>query len=374
MPYTAKDKNIFLGLHITSFIIHAVSCYFAFYLAPAPEKMKNYIYAESINFTTTTGDSAGEPTFTVVKEKVFDNANAIAIIGVNELLTAISHLIAIGMLLFHTSDEYKGKYQGRSRPEEYKRRWIEYGVTAGILEVGMLVGQGELNIVVLSMVLLANAAMQMIGWYNDATDPRDRSVVPTINAFTIMFSIIIVFIIHAAGQTNDTLESLSYGYLAVVFALFYLSFGVHQILYMYLELDACGIKAVKYADCIDIDRIYVILGFTSKIVLSWTYIAISRQTWDELTGNEDFRIDKKVSWEATNYSVQSWDEVKILVLCGSLTIIVVACLLEGFGVCNSWAKNYTVKSSIPEAEAEKITTRAVRPMRSVRRRMIDINF
>tara|TARA_E500000331_G_scaffold166838_1_gene161529 strand:+ start:11402 stop:12526 length:1125 start_codon:yes stop_codon:yes gene_type:complete len=374
MPYTAKDKNIFLGLHITSFIIHAVSCYFAFYLAPAPEKMKNYIYAESINFTTTTGDSAGEPTFTVVKEKVFDNANAIAIIGVNELLTAISHLIAIGMLLFHTSDEYKGKYQGRSRPEEYKRRWIEYGVTAGILEVGMLVGQGELNIVVLSMVLLANAAMQMIGWYNDATDPRDRSVVPTINAFTIMFSIIIVFIIHAAGQTNDTLESLSYGYLAVVFALFYLSFGVHQILYMYLELDACGIKAVKYADCIDIDRIYVILGFTSKIVLSWTYIAISRQTWDELTGNEDFRIDKKVSWEATNYSVQSWDEVKILVLCGSLTIIVVACLLEGFGVCNSWAKNYTVKSSIPEAEAEKITTRAVRPMRSMRRRMIDINF
>lgn len=373
MPYTAKDKNIFLGLHTTSFLIHAVSSYFAFDLAPAPEKMKNYIYAESINFTTTTGDSSGEPTFTVVKEKVFDNANAIAIIAVNELLTAISHLVAIGMLVFHTTNERTGRYRGRSRKEEYRRRWIEYAITAGILEVGMLVGQGELNVVVLSMVLLANASMQMIGWYNDATEPRERSVIPSINAFTIMFSIIIVFIIHAVGQTNDTLESLSYGYLAVVFALFYLSFGVHQILYMYLEIDACGIKAVKYADCIDIDRIYVILGFTSKIVLSWTYIAISRQTWDELTGNEEFRIDKKVSWEATDYSIQSWDAIKILVLCGSLVIIIVSCLLEGLGVCNSWAKNYEVEpEKEPMIETPQKAAGTLLQLR--RRRMLDINF
>jgi len=222
------------------------------------------------------------------------------------------------------------------------------------------------------MVLLANASMQMIGWYNDATPARDRSVIPSINAFTIMFSIIIVFIIHAAGQTNDTLESLSYGYLAVVFALFYLSFGVHQILYMYLELDACGIKAVKYADCIDIDRIYVILGFTSKIVLSWTYIAISRQTWDELTGNEDFRIDKKVSWEATDYSIQSWDAVKILVLCGSLVIIIVSCLLEGLGVCNSWAKGYRTEEGAPLLDTPQKQAGVLLQLR--RRRLAGINF
>ncbi|MAP73752.1 MAG: hypothetical protein CMJ55_05755 [Planctomycetaceae bacterium] len=374
MPYTAKDKNIFLGLHTTSLVIHAVSAYYAFDLAPAPEKMKNYIYTESINFTTTTGDSSGEPTFTVEKTKIFDNANAIAIIGVNELITAISHLIAVATLMFHTTDEKLGKYTGRSRKEEYRRRWIEYGITAGLLEVGMLVGQGELNGVVLCMVLLANAAMQMIGWYNDATPARIRSVIPSINAFTIMFSIIIVFIIHAAGQTNDTLQSLSYSYLAVVFALFYLSFGVHQILYMYLEIDACGLKGVKYADCIDIDRIYVVLGFTSKIVLSWTYIAISRQTWDELTGNEDFRIDKKVSWEATDYSIQSWDAVKIGVLIGSLVIIALTCLLEGCGVCNSWARDYKSESlgqPLIETQDQKSSGQ---PLQLRRRRMIDINF
>jgi len=373
MPYTAKDKNIFLGLHTISFIIHAVSSYFAFDLAPAPEKMKNYIYAESVNFTTTTGDDSGEPTLIITQEEVFPNASAIAIIGVNELFTALSHLIAIILLIFNPTDEWRGKYKGRSRPEEYKRRWVEYAITAGILEVGMLVGQGEFNVVVLGMVLLGNAAMQMIGWYNDATIPSERSVIPSLNAFTIMFSIILVFVIHAVGQTNNTLESLSYGYLAVVFALFYLSFGVHQILYMYLELDVCGIKNVKYADCIDIDRIYVILGFTSKIVLSWTYIAISRQTWDELTGNPDFRIDKKVSWEATNYSVQSWDEVKIFVLCGSLTIIVVACLLEGFGVCNSWAKNYTVEVSLPEKTSKTQQVNG-KLLKLRRRRLLDINF
>jgi len=370
MPYTAKDKNIFLGLHTTSFIIHAVSSYFAFDLAPAPEKMKGFIFAESVNFTTTTGDSAGEPTFIITQEEVFPNANAIAIIGWNEALTALSHFVAIGLLLLNGTQEVGGQYTGRSRPEEYRRRWIEYAFTAGILEVGMLVGQGELNIVVLGMVLLANAAMQMIGWYNDATPPSERSVIPTINAFTIMFSIILVFAIHAAGQTNDTLESLSYGYLAVVFALFYLSFGVHQILYMYLELDACGVKNVKYADCIDIDRTYVVLGFTSKIVLSWTYIAISRQTWDELTGNEEFRIDKKVSWEATDYSIQSWDAVKILVLVGSIVIIASSCLLEGCGVCNPWAKGYYEE----EVGEPLIVTQESKGTNIRRRRVLDINF
>jgi len=373
MPYTAKDKNIFLGLHTTSFIIHAVSSYFAFDLAPSREKMKNYIYLESVNFTTTTGNDAGEPIISVVQRELFPNANAIAIIGVNELFTAISHLIAIVVLLFHTTEEKKGKYNGRSRPEEYQRRWIEYAITAGILEIGMLVGQGELNGVVLALVLLANASMQMIGWYNDATEPRYRSVIPTINAFTIMFSIILVFIIHALEQTNDTLESLSYGYLAVVFALFYLSFGVHQILYMYLEIDVCGIKNVKYADCIDIDRIYVVLGFTSKIVLSWTYIAISRQTWDELTGNPEFRIDTKVSWEATDYSIESWDAIKILVLCGSLAIIVVTCLLEGCGVCNSWARKYTVE----EEEVGFLSEQGGNGQQMLnlrRRRMVEVKF
>lgn len=372
MPYTAKDKNIFLGLHTTSFIIHVVSSYFAFDLAPAPEKMKGFIFAESVNFTTTTGDSSGEPTLNITQVSVFPNANAIAIIGWNEALTALSHFVAIGLLLLNGTEEKGGVYTGRSRPEEYRRRWIEYAFTAGILEVGMLVGQGELNVVVLGMVLLANAAMQMIGWYNDATPPSERSVIPTINAFTIMFSIILVFAIHAVGQSNDTLESLSYGYLAVVFALFYLSFGVHQILYMYLELDACGVKNVKYADCIDIDRIYVILGFTSKIVLSWTYISISRQTWDELTGNEEFRIDKKVSWEATDYSIESWDAIKILVLCGSLVIIVTACLLEGCGVCNSWAENYYEEEPQPliaTTLAEESKGSNIR-----RRRVLDINF
>jgi hypothetical protein len=142
---------------------------------------------------------------------------------------------------------------------------------------------------------------------------------------------------------------------------------------MYLEIDVCGIKNVKYADCIDIDRIYVVLGFTSKIVLSWTYIAISRQTWDELTGNPEFRIDTKVSWEATDYSIESWDAIKILVLCGSLAIIVVTCLLEGCGVCNSWARKYTVE----EEEVGFLSEQGGNGQQMLnlrRRRMVEVKF
>ena len=317
MGYTYEDRIYFTYLHLAAFIIHTISCTFAFNLAPPAEKMKQFIYVEAATFGST---DTGEPTIYIVKKEIFKNANAIAIIAWNELFTAVSHFIALILLWFTDikigDNEF---YKGRSRPEEYIRRWIEYGITAGILEVGMLVGQGECNIIVLSSVLLANAAMQLIGFYNDYTEKNRWNIVPSISAFIIMFSIIIVFIFKAANQSggSNNWESLNYGYLAIVFSIFYLSFGVHQTLYLNWRY---------YAKNIDADKIFVYLSITSKIVLSWTYIAIARGTWDEIDFKNEHRLDDKVSWEGGNVkdSIHGWNWVKYGTLAASVILIIFA--------------------------------------------------
>lgn len=312
MGYTQQDKRSFQLLHSFAFIIHLISCVFAYYLVPPNSKMKQYIYVEAVEFTTT---DAGEPTIVVERKSAFDNANAIAIIALNELLATISHGIALSILTCNCCGKVKNSniYRGRSRKEEYWRRWFEYAITAGILEVGMLVGQGELNLTLLVGVLIANAAMQMIGFYNDYIERSKWNIIPSIVAFLIMFNIIILFIFKAANQTSDNLQSLNYWYLALIFSIFYLSFGVHQIIYLLVD---------DYAKRVDVDKIYIVLGFTSKIILSWTYIAISRGTWDELDKDNEFRFDDKVSWEGTKNSVGGWNTVKYGVLIASVCIII----------------------------------------------------
>ena len=312
MGYTQEDKRGFQLLHSFAFVIHLISCVFAYHLVPPSSKMKQYIYVEAVEFTTT---ATGEPTIDVQKKSAFDNANAIAIIALNELLATISHGIALSILTCNCCGKANNKnvYKGRSRKEEYWRRWFEYGITAGILEVGMLVGQGELNLIVLISVLLANAAMQMIGFYNDYIEREKWNIIPSISAFLMMFCIIILFIFKAANQSSDNLQSLNYWYLALIFSIFYLSFGIHQMIYLLVD---------DYAKRVDVDKIYIVLGFTSKIILSWTYIAISRGAWDELDKNNEFRFDDKVSWEGTKNSVGGWNTVKYGVLIASVCVII----------------------------------------------------
>lgn len=313
MGWNLAERPGFIFLHTISFVLHCISCGLIFYLAP-PDDITKPLKVETYNYTTVNG----KPDILVGEANVFDHANAFYLIGANEALTALSHLIAISQLtiFYKPEKERLTKYYGRSREKEYLRRWIEYGFTAGFLEVGILIGQGEQSFILILMILLGNIAMQMIGFYNDQAnlnkDSRQQwSVIPSISAFFIMFSIIIVFIFHSANNINEQLEALNYSYLAIVFSIMYLSFGVHQMLYL-LEPN----YGVKW----DVDKIYIVLGFTAKIVLSWTYIAIARQTWDEL-GDP---WDDKIPWEGGESSIATWDTVKVGLLIGALLVIILA--------------------------------------------------
>ena len=95
MGYTQEDKRGFQLLHSFAFVIHLISCVFAYHLIPPSSKMKQYVYVEAVEFTIT---ATGEPTIDIQKKSAFDNANAIAIIALNELLATVSHGIALSIL------------------------------------------------------------------------------------------------------------------------------------------------------------------------------------------------------------------------------------------------------------------------------------
>ena len=315
MGWDLAERSSFIFLHTLSLVLHTVSAGLIYYLSP-PKNILRPLKVVTYNYTT---DLLGAPTIEFGEGVVFKQANAFTVIAINETLTALSHLTALLMLtvFYKTSDKNNRRgYLGYSRPKEYTRRWVEYAVTAGLLEIGILIGQGETSFELIMMVLLGNIAMQMIGFYNDQSNTnKDRrqhwSVIPSIAAIIIMIAIILVFSLHAANTTNDSLASLDFGYLTLVFSIMYMSFGIHQMIYM-LD-DAYGVK-------FDVDKIYIVLGFTTKIVLSWTYIAITRQTYDELGDS----WDDKVPWEGGGHSIATWNTVKVGLLIGSIVLILLA--------------------------------------------------
>jgi hypothetical protein len=331
MGYSYKDKCSFISLHMLAFTMHLISSVLAFYLSPTDEKIRRPIEYQQYNYTT---NNESMP-ITIVTDVEAMRWSSIFVIGVNEALAALSHLI--GLLGVCAADSSKPNdkknrdrfdYKGFSRSEEYKRRWFEYAVTAGLLEVGILLGQGEKSLLLLLFVAIGNAAMQTIGWFNDEQLSELRGIgsitklfySPTVNAFLILAAIIAVFVAHAVNQVGEDLKSLDFGYLALIFTLFYSSFGVHQLCYMSYK---------SYAKYIDIDRFYIVLGFTAKIVLSWTYISIERSARDEL----GMPYDDKVPWESSDDSIATWNILRVTLGVGALAVIGLAVFMEYNNVC-----------------------------------------
>lgn len=331
MGYSYKDKCSFISLHMLAFTMHLISSVLAFYLSPTDDKIRRPIEYQQYNYTT---NNESMP-ITIVTDVEAMRWSSIFVIGVNEALATLSHLIGLlGVCAADSSNPGDKKkrdrfdYKGFSRSEEYKRRWIEYAVTAGLLEVGILLGQGEKSLLLLLFVAIGNAAMQTIGWFNDEQLSELRGIgsitklfySPTVNAFLILAAIIAVFVAHAVNQVGEDLNSLDFGYLALIFTLFYSSFGVHQLCYMSYK---------SYAKYIDIDRFYIVLGFTAKIVLSWTYISIERSAWDEL----GIPYDNKVPWEGTKDSIPMWNTIQVGLGTSALIIIALSLYMEYNNVC-----------------------------------------
>lgn len=257
-------------LHAAACVVHFVSAVFVFLLQGRDQPLK----WTQFNVTTVKEAAILETFVEAIR------VDPVIIVGWNEALTCLSHGIAC---FLRVDDLNVGGY---SRKSEYTRRWLEYAVTAGLLEVAVLIGLGETNILVVLIVLLNNAALQCLGW---SLDVNHSSVLPMISGFVLLGSIVLILSAHVANQIGLEIE---WAYLVTIFSLFYASFGVHQTLYLLVE---------KYRKRFDVDKIYVCLSLTSKIVLSWTFIAVYHRTLVRL--DDPGHLNWDTEWQVIMYTL-----------------------------------------------------------------------
>lgn len=159
----------------------------------------------------------------------------------NEFSTCAAHVIGIYIWTYTNVNTRK--------KSEYRRRWIEYAITAGLLEVAIL---DTTDVGRITAILLLNAFLQLVGWIIDEKDEKyDRW-------FVIGFALLTVEIILIAVWSPEPVRT------KIIYAVLYILFGVVQFLHKNGMLETWGF---------DEDHIYTLLSITTKIILTWTLVA-----------------------------------------------------------------------------------------------------
>ena len=148
------------------------------------------------------------------------------------------------------------------------RRYVEYAITAGLLEVALLVGMGSDNFYQVLFILLTNAAIQLMGYMSERTADRMRQIYYSVGGFILLAPAITIIVWNATlVEGMERVRELAYFYTAL-----YILFGLHNL---FDHLFA------MWRDNIDRDTGYNILSVATKIGLSWLLIAIIFKTYED---------------------------------------------------------------------------------------------
>ena len=167
------------------------------------------------------------------------HATALLGVQINELLTCASHVLGIVLVAMNLG-----------RIAEIRRRWAEYAVTAGILEISILVGFGVRDFYALLLVFTLNIGLQASGGLTlDELRARLTSNSPFYQQQRgVLLAQSFVFLgVQIAYTMTTALEAGTPGLggtlvaSSVLYACFYASFGVLQTLsHCVPEFDAGG--------------------------------------------------------------------------------------------------------------------------------------
>lgn len=291
--------------HLLAFLLHSVSAILAFLSQPESGLQLGKLvvhkidyHAQHVNATTSAApatttaalrDKILESSLTINQSDhvVFDNINVVSLIFTNEVITAISHLIGvIGFFLYTNAMMADGRHL------ESVRRYIEYAVTAGLLEVALLVGMGSKSFYQVLFILLTNIAIQLMGYMSERTQDRMRQIYYSIGGFVLLTPSLVIIVWNATLVTGmERVEELAYTYLAL-----YILFGLHNLFDHILAL---------WRNNIDRDTGYTILSVATKIGLSWMLIAITFKTYEDagVVLEPKVDIDFEVMQDALRYSI-----------------------------------------------------------------------
>jgi hypothetical protein len=262
---------LLLYLHIAAAILHMVSCVLS--VVVHTDIVKTDITIPRHQYQT-------NPVDTITTQDVVLEQSALVWISGNEAITMFSHLIAVFYLW---NSEKMRKY-------ESLRRTVEYSFTAGILQVALVMGTGSISLSDVFFILMINGVMQLMGYLMDGK--KDNT--PLLVGAFILLAAQLQFVI-----TNALLlEGIETGYfvvMAVLYALFYVGFGVVKIFQPVYE-----------------DEIYILMSVTSKLSLSWILIGNIFEGFRELDEKTDPDFTD-LDWRGIQWAIVSFSAIGLVV-------------------------------------------------------------
>jgi hypothetical protein len=281
MSYTWPERKFLISLHVAALCIHLLSSIFSFVKADELPTLNGnitlakYVYSKS------------PPHTRVIYESVGDTQQAVRWIAWNETITWVAHLVAI--IIFAVNHK-------SARVCESARRWFSYAITAGLLQVAMVLSLGPTPLFLIVFLMVNNAVVQTLGGF---MVDQEENIVKRSAYLTIAM---LLFLVAAAYVAVSCLQiegidfsklSVSYNGMSVIYGIFYVSFGIVQI------ARQCYANRT-YLGRLHADGVFVLLSITSKVVLSWCLISIVH------TGLEGLDlIEPDVDWKAVQLGVIS---------------------------------------------------------------------
>lgn len=263
-----ETLKILRALHFIAAIIHIVSSILSFSLDKTDISSditvpKHNYYKKPIRTNTT---------YTIVWETC-----SIDWVTVNEAITAFSHLIALWLL-----------YDRKDAKKEPIRRAIEYSITAGVLQVALVLPVGQTLLHDIIFLLVVNLCIQWIGY---EIDKRIDLLYPL---FLLLASEITYVILHGSNLSGISNQGY-YTFMGVAYAVFYILFGV-------VKIPQLNLKDIE-------TELFILMSVTSKVSLSWILIGNTYQGFKDMGEDKGPDID----WRALQIAIVS---VSALILTG----------------------------------------------------------
>jgi hypothetical protein len=254
--------------HLIATAIHVTSFIFLINIAQEEEG-----YQLKIPYVTYENGVA-----THLSADVFGKISIVTVLIVNEAITAISHLVGVLGFAF-----FRNRMVEDTRHLEIIRRYVEYAITAALLEVVLYLLLGGQDVNLLLAIVLTNIVIQILGYMLERSQNVQRQVYLNVSGFVLLLVPIVSFL-SVSFQSND------FTGIAIYYSILYALFGVHSLM---------NVVSVAWRSFVDKDIGFIVLGSVTKEVLAWMAVALQFKLLGDKSGFKDLGgvdVDALIVW------------------------------------------------------------------------------
>jgi hypothetical protein len=210
----------------------------------------NYLTVDSL------ASAGGNPVLVSASHNVF-SLNLAYLVAAFFFMSALAHLVIATV--------YRDQYEADLRQGINKARWIEYGLSASTMMVGIAVLSGVADVASLFMIFMLTAIMNLMGLmmevHNQTTKKTNwLSYYIGVKSGLAPWIVVALYLISTNVYGNGRIPTFVYWIFGSMLVLFS-SFAVN----MFLQYKKKG----KWANYLYGERVYMILSLVAKSVLAW---------------------------------------------------------------------------------------------------------